>query len=629
MHSGELVRVDLSSGKISRVPISGEVLKDYLGGRGLNMRLLFPFLSRPGDPFDPKSPIVMSPGLMCGIPSLGSRMNISARSPESGYLGDSNIGGELGAELKASGIDCLFIVGQSSTPVYLWVHDREVEIRDAARLWGKDTVQTQKEIRKELQDDRAKVGCIGEAGENKVRFAGIRTGLKNSAGRTGMGAVMGAKRLKAVAVRGTQDIPLEDPEGYLNCYQEIYSNLLQRRWVKALGRWGTPLLMKNSNDLGFLRVRNNQLTTFGKQGEALDAEHLDHYSTGMVSCASCPAHCRHRYQILEGPYAGTMGEGPEYASIGSMGSTLGNGNLESAIYATELCNRYGLDTISTGSYIAWAMELYQRKIIDDSTVGYPLRWGDQKAIIKLIHQIAHRDGFGNILADGVFASEIFGTEGSGFLLQVKNLPIEMTDERAPKSFALGMATATRGACHMRSRPSLDVIGLPETLLKDLYGGEVSASYLDYHGKGRMVWWHERLNALCDALGVCRFLSVFSSPHAPQAEQFSELLYRAFGEKFSSEDLWDVGERICTLERMILIGNGLDKDNDTLPSRYFDEPIQGGPAQGEMIDRTRFNEMLEEYYYLHGWDNLGVPQESTLKRLGLGEITSINARHHED
>ena len=623
MHSGELVRVDLGSGKISRVPISGEVLKDYLGGRGLNMRLLFPFLSRPGDPFDPKNPIVMSPGLMCGIPSLGSRMNISARSPESGYLGDSNIGGELGAELKASGIDSLFIVGQSSTPVYLWVHDREVEIRDAARLWGKDTVQTQKEIRKELQDDRAKVGCIGEAGENKVRFAGIRTGLKNSAGRTGMGAVMGAKRLKAVAVRGTQDIPLEDPEGYLNCYQKVYSNLLQRRWVKALGRWGTPLLMKNSNDLGFLRVRNNQLTTFGKQGEALDAEHLDHYSRGMVSCASCPAHCRHRYQILEGPYAGTMGEGPEYASIGSMGSTLGNGNLESAIYATELCNRYGLDTISTGSYIAWAMELYQRKIIDDSTVGYPLRWGDQKAIIKLIHQIAHRDGFGNILADGVFASEIFGTEGSEFLLQIKNLPIEMTDERAPKSFALGMATATRGACHMRSRPSLDVIGLPETLLKDLYGGEVSASYLDYHGKGRMVWWHERLNALCDALGVCRFLSVFSSPNAPQVEQFSELLYRAFGEKFSSEDLWDVGERICTLERMILIGNGLDKDNDTLPSRYFDEPIQEGPAQGEVIDRTQFNEMLEEYYYLHGWDSLGVPQESTLKRLGLGEITSVN------
>ena len=629
MHSGELVRVDLSSGKISRISLSNQVLQDYLGGRGLNMRLLFPFLSRPGDPFDPASPLVMSPGLMCGIPSLGARMNISARSPESGYLGDSNIGGELGAEFKASGIDSLFIVGQSNTPVYLWIHDDEVEIRNATSLWGKDTVQTQIEIRKELQDDRIKVGCIGQAGENKVRFAGIRSGLKNSAGRTGMGAAMGAKRLKAVAVRGTQDIELKDPQTYLECYQKVYSNLLQRRWVKALGRWGTPLLMQYANDLGFLGVRNNQLTTFGMQGKALEAEHLDHYSKGMVSCAGCPAHCRHRYQILTGPYAGTMGEGPEYASIGSMGSTLGNEDLESAIYATELCNRYGLDTISTGSYIAWAMELYQRKIIDDSIVGYPLHWGDQKAIIRLIHQIARREGFGEVLAEGVFASEAFGTEGSKFLLQIKNLPIEMTDERAPKSFALGMATATRGACHMRSRPSLDVIGLPEALLENLYGGKVSSSYLDYRGKGRMVWWHERLNALCDALGVCRFLSVFSSPHAPQPKQFSELLYRAFGERFSSEDLWDVGERICTLERMILIGNGLGKADDTLPSRYFDEPIQGGPAEGEVIDRSQFNEMLEEYYSLHGWDKRGVPRETMSRRLGLKDITSVDAIHNED
>lgn len=629
MRSGVLVTVDLDCGEIDHVPIGEKVLHDYLGGRGLNMRLLFPFLSRPGDAFDSRSPIVMSPGLMCGIPSLGSRMNISARSPESGYLGDSNIGGEFGAELKASGIDSLFIVGQSKSPVYLWVHDGEVEIRDATHLWGKDTVQTQREIRKELSDDRVKVGCIGLAGENRVRFAGVRTGLKNMAGRTGMGAVMGVKRLKAVAVRGTGDISLQDAVAYLNSYQKICSDLLQRKWIKELGRWGTPLLMQYSNALGFLGVRNNQQTTFGTQGEALGAEHLDQYSTGMVSCTSCPVHCRHRYQISTGPYAGTMGEGPEYASIGSLGSTLGNGDLESAMYAIELCNRYGLDTISTGSYIAWAMELYQRGIIDNSTVGYPLPWGGQESIIRLIHEIAHREGFGDILAEGAIASETFGTEGKKFLLQIKHLPIEMTDERAPKSFALGMATASRGACHMRSRASLDVIGLPQTLLKDLYGGEVSSSYGDYLGKGRMVWWHERLNALCDALGVCRFLSVFSSPHAPQAEQFSQLLRLAFGDLFSAEDLWDVGERTCTLERIILISHGLGKDDDTLPSRYFDEPISEGPAKGEVIDRSRFNEMLEEYYSLHGWDNRGVPKESTLQRLGLEDIPSVIAKQDED
>ena len=619
MFSGKLAKIDLDEARVEIEPISRATLRDYLGGRGLNMRLLFPSLSRPGDSFDPSSPIVFSPGLSCGIPSLGSRMSISARSPETGFLGDANMGGELGAALKASGISSLFITGRSSRPVYLWVHNQTVEIRDARKLWGRDPIQTQKDIRSELADNDIQVGCIGLAGENRVRFAGVRTGLKNMAGRTGMGAVMGSKNLKAIAVRGNLDIELKNPEGYLAAYQKIFTQLLEGKWVQALGRWGTPLLMQKSNAQGFLAVRNNQLTTFGDKGIQLGAESLDTYSTGMVSCTSCPAHCRHRYQMLDGPYAGTVGEGPEYASIGSMGSKLGSADLESAIYASELCNRYGLDTISTGSYISWAMELYQRGIIGEAEIGYPLKWGDQEAIIKLIGQIASRQGFGDILAEGSFACENLGNDAAGFLLNIKNLPIEMTDERPTKAFALGMATASRGACHMRSRASLDVIGLPEDLLKKIFQGNVSRSYLDYRGKGRMVWWQERLNALCDSLGVCRFLSVFSSPHAPQATQFCELLDLAFGEHFSEAELLDVGERICTLERMVLIGNGLGKADDTLPARYFNEPIPAGPAAGEVIDRLKFDEILTEYYSLHGWDSDGVPKEATLKKLGLYEI----------
>jgi aldehyde:ferredoxin oxidoreductase len=620
MLTGKLAKIDLAEGRVDLEPISHATLRDYTGGRGLNMRLLYPYLRSPGDPYNPQSPLALSHGLMCGIPSLGSRMSISARSPETGYLGDANMGGELGAELKASGVNSLFITGQSSRPVYLWVHDHTVEIRDAQRLWGRDALQTQKIIREELGDNEIKVGCIGLAGENRVRFAGVRTGLKNMAGRTGLGAVMGSKKLKAIAVRGKADIELNDPNGYLAAYQQIFLKLLEGKWIQALGRWGTPLLMQRSNSQGFLSVRNNQHTTFGEKGTQLNAGHLDKYSLGMVSCTSCPAHCRHRFQITDGPYAGTIGEGPEYASIGSMGSKLGNADLESAIYATELCNHYGLDTISTGSYIAWAMELYQRGIISDAQVGYPLKWGDPKAIIKLIGQIAKRQGFGHVLAEGSFARSTLGKDAGEFLLQIKNLPIEMTDERPTKSFALGMATASRGACHMRSRPSMDVLGLPEDLLKKIFKGDVSRSYLEYRGKGRMVWWQERLNALCDSLGVCRFLSVFSSPHAPRAAQFAELLHLAFGEQLSEEALLDVGERICTLERLILIGNGLGKDEDSLPSRYFDQPIDGGPAEGEVIDRMKFNEMLEEYYSLHGWDDLGVPTESTLKRLGLDDIS---------
>lgn len=621
MYHSVLAKIDLTSGTTNLISLSEKILQQYMGGRGLNMRLLFPSLSRPGDPYAPDAPLVMSHGLMCGIPSLGSRMSISARSPETGYLGDANMGGELGAELRSSGIDSLYITGHSPEPVYIYINNGKVEIRDATQFWGKDTVQTQVKIRKELGDDQIKIGCIGGAGEKKVRFAGVRTGLKNMAGRTGMGAVMGAKRLKAIAVRGTNDISLFEPQEYMACYQKIFSRLLKGKWVQALGRMGTPLLMNNSNSLGFLSVKNNQSTTFGDQGKNLYAEKLEKHSAGMVSCVSCPAHCRHRFQIMDGPYAGTMGEGPDYASIGSMGSKIGNSNLESAIYASELCNRYGIDTISTGSYISWAMELFEKGIIDESVTKYPLRWGDQEAIIKLIHQISNRQEFGDILAEGTFAIDTLGPESDRFLLKIKNLPIEMTDERATKSFALGMATASRGACHMRSRPSLDVIGLPEELLRKVFNGDISSSYLDYKGKGRIVWWQERLNALCDSIGVCRFLSVFSSPNAPQAEQFSELMYLAFGKRFTEDELLDVGERVCTLERMIMIGNGLTKDDDTLPARYFDEPVKEGPSKGEVIDKTEFNNMLEEYYALHGWNNQGNPEPETLKKLGLSNLST--------
>ncbi|MBW1999401.1 MAG: aldehyde ferredoxin oxidoreductase family protein [Deltaproteobacteria bacterium] len=620
MDPGRLVKIDLEKGIVDHQVIPDEVIRDFCGGRGLNMRLLSPHLLRPGDPLAPDNPIVFSPGLLCGLPSLGSRMSISSRSPETGHLGDSNMGGELGVEMKAAGIDALMVVGRSNSPVYILIQDDRVEIRDARHLWGNDPVETQKHIRSELQDERVRIATIGIAGENRVRFAGVRTGLKNMAGRTGMGAVMGSKKLKAVAVRGTRDIQPRDPRGYLAFYREVYDGILKSKWVKALGRWGTPLLMKNSNTLGFLSVRNNQSTTFGDKGDYLDAEHLDTYSKGMVACTSCHVHCRHRYYIDAGPYAGTLGEGPEYASIGSMGSKLGNEDLECAIFASELCNRLGLDTISTGSYIAWAMELYQRGIIDESLVGYPIPWGDQGAIIRLLRDIANREGFGDILAEGRLALEAIVPEGKKYLLQIKGLPIEMTDERAPKSFALGMATASRGACHMRSRPSLDVLGLPAPLLRDIYGGEVSPSYLDYEGKGRMVWWHERNNAFCDSLGVCRFISVFSSPNAPKAKEFARLIYHAFGRKYDPGELWDAGERVCTLERMILLGNGITRDDDTLPSRYFDEPIEDGPARGEVIEPARFQEMLQEYYYLHGWDIHGVPRESTLRRLGLSGVT---------
>ncbi|MBW2411319.1 MAG: aldehyde ferredoxin oxidoreductase family protein, partial [Deltaproteobacteria bacterium] len=568
------------------------------------------------DPFSPHNPLIFGAGLLTGILGFGSRVSITSKSPESGHLGDANMGGEFGAELVKAGFSHLVITGRSPKPAYLFIRDGEVEIRSAQTLRGCDTVETQQKIRALLGDDRLQTACIGPAGENRVRYAAIRSGLKSAAARTGMGAVMGSKNLKAVTVRGTRDIRISDPKKYLSYYRRQLRRLMQTNWVQALGKQGTPLLFGAANAVGFLSVRNNQFTSVGEQGYRLEAEALEPFSNGMVACHACPVHCRHRFVIEAGPYKGTRGEGPEYASIGSLGTKLGNLDLENIITAVERCNRYGLDTISAGSYIAWAMELYQHGILDRKITGIPLAWGNGKSILKILEMIAHRKGFGDILAEGSFARDRLGDSSRDYLMEIKGLPIEMTDERLPKSFALGLATSTRGACHMRSRPSMDALGLPQALLKKIYGGPVSNRMASYSGKGRMVWWHELLHAVTDALGVCRFLTAFSSPHGLQYRQFARLIKHSTGLEMSSKQLRTIAERIYTLERMMLVGDGISRKDDTLPKRYFEEPIPEGPAKGSVIDITGFDRMLDENYRLHGWDRDGIPTKRTLKRLGI-------------
>jgi aldehyde:ferredoxin oxidoreductase len=608
--------VDLSAGSIRIKPLPLERRQQYIGGRGMNMFLLSRHYTPSLDPFSPHNPLIFGAGLLTGTLGFGSRVSIASKSPESGHLGDANMGGEFGAELVKAGFSHLVITGRSPKPAYLLIRNGEIEIRSGRSLMGLDTVETQQKIRSVLRDDRLQTACIGIAGENSVRYAAIRSGLKNAAARTGMGAVMGSKNLKAIAVRGTRDIRISDPKRYLNYYQRQLKKLMQTNWVQALGKQGTPLLFGAANAVGFLSVRNNQLTSVGDQGYRLEAEALEPFSSGMVACYACPAHCRHRFMIDAGRYKGTRGEGPEYASIGSLGTKLGNLDLENIISAVERCNRYGLDTISTGSYIAWAMELYQRGILDRKKTGIPLEWGNGTSILKIIEIIAHRKGFGDTLAEGAFARDMIGDSSMDYLLEIKGLPIEMTDERLPKSFALGLATSTRGACHMRSRPSMDALGLPQALLKKIYGGPISNRIASYNGKGRMVWWHELLHAVTDALGVCRFLTAFSSPHALQYRQFARLIKLATGLEMSSGQLRTSAERIYTLERMMLVGDGICRKDDTLPKRYFEEPIPEGPAKGCVIEMKSFDRMLDEYYRLHGWDHDGIPTKRTLDRLGI-------------
>lgn len=604
--------IDLGESSIRVQSFAPELRQQYIGGRGMNMYLLSKYYKPSLNPLAPENPLIFGAGLLTGTPGFGSRVNVSAKSPESGHLGDANMGGDFGAELVKAGFSHLVITGRSRRPVYLSIHNGEIQIRSAQRLMGLDTVETQRMTRSLAGDNRVQTACIGLAGENRVRFAAIRAGLKSAAARTGMGAVMGSKNLKAIAVRGTLDIRVAEPQRFLNIVQQQMRKLMQTNWIQALGMSGTPLLFGPANAAGFLGVRNNQFTSVGEQGCRLEAEALAPYSRGMVACFACPAHCRHRFEMKDS----TRGEGPEYASIGSLGTKLGNLDLDNILLAIERCNRYGLDTISTGSYIAWAMELYQRGILNHEKTGVHLEWGNQRSILEMIDRIACREGFGDLLAEGSYATEMLGAFSEDYLLAIKGLPIEMTDERLPKSFALGLATSTRGACHMRSRPSMDVLGLPQAVLKKIYGGPVSNRIASYRGKGRMVWWHELLHAITDALGVCRFLSAFSSPHGLQYRQFARFIRLATGLEISSGQLRTVAERITTLERRMLVGDGISRKDDTLPNRYFEEPIPEGPAKGCVIERQHFDHMLDEYYQLHGWTKDGIPAQRTLSRLGI-------------
>ena len=617
--------VNLSTEKIVQKPISKKMRSLYLGGRGINMYLLYNHVKPRINPLGPENVLLIGAGLIGGIPCLGSgRCDIAAKSPLTGAVGDSNIGGFFAPELRFAGFDHLVIVGSAKKPVYLWINDGEIKIKDASSLWGKDAFETQTAIRNDLGDEDIKCLVIGTAGENLVRFANVRTGMKNSAGRTGMGCVMGSKKLKAIAVRGTMNLEFAYPDELLKYCKEMNDMIMSTRWAKAQSRWGTMVIFNNTNTTGLIRTRNFQLNR-SEEGRDLEPESMDRYSIGMAGCYGCTVHCRHRYVLREGPYAPLFGEGPEYTSLGAFGTMVDCKKMETVLVANHLVNKYGLDTLETGGLIAWAMELYEKGIIDEkNTGGLKLKWGNEEVLFKLIGQIAHRKGFGNLLADG-FKTAIaeVGKGSEYYAIQIKGMSNLHSDERPTPSLALGIATSTRGADHLRSRPAIDLYGLPEDLLEEIYGAPVSPDYTSYEGKSQMVWWQERLYAVTDSIGICKFQTVFCAVNAPKWEEFSKLIQLATDVRFTKVQIMEVGERIYTIERMFNLREGFSRKDDMLPERYFTEPTPIGlpMARGKKIDRNRFEKMLDEYYALHGWNENGVPKKETLDKLGLDTESS--------
>ena len=621
----KIATIDLSTGEIETAPIPIEMRKAYLGGRGLDMYLLYNHL-RPGvDPLGPDNVLTVSAGLLVGtLASASARTHIGAKSPLTGYVGSSNMGGFFAPELRWAGFDHLVIKGKASGPVYLWINDGEIEIRDATDLWGEDIPTTQTLIREELNDPEIQALCIGVAGENLVRFANVMTGVKNAAGRTGMGAVMGSKNLKAIAARGTMDIEIRFPEEALENNARLMEHIASTKFAQIMQKWGTMFIYGVTNTTGLVRVQNFQLNQ--QVGGDVESEHIEEHALGTEGCYGCIIHCRHKYRVPEGPYAGAYAEGPEYTSQGAFGMMVGCNSFETILVGNHLVNKYGIDTLETGSLIAWAMELYEKGILtDEDTDGLKLEWGNDEAVFEMIERIAQRKGLGDILAEGPLrAAEKIGQDSLKYCIHVKGMSNLHSDERPTPSLALGIATSSRGADHLRSRPAIDLYHLPESLLRKIYGGPkpydgpLSSDYASYEGKARMVLWQEMLYEAVDCTGVCKFHSIFLSPNLIGFEELSKLIYLNTGLEFTPEEIWDIADRAYTVERLFNIREGLTRADDWLPDRYFDEPTPLGMpiVRHKSIDRGAFEQMIDEYYELHGWDEQGVPRPETLKNLGL-------------
>ena len=597
--------IDLSKEKVSIKQTPDSLKKLFLGGRGLNNYYLYKMLKPGIEPFSPDNVLIFGTGFLTGtlVPN-SSRFNVSAKSPETGFLGDANCGGYFAAELRYAGFDRLIIHGKAKKPCYLYVTDNTIEIKDAKDYWGMDTTEVQQTLKKDLGQVEAAV--CGVAGENLVRFACVRTGVKNAAGRCGLGAVMGSKQLKAVVAKGKQGIEIAHPKEMLETVEELKEYIMNSKISSILGSVGTPLLYEVSNTLGAIRTKNSQLNAWS---ESLNADVVETFVDKMIGCSSCIIHCRHRNKL--------GGEGPEYTALGLLGANIGIEDTAHVIELNNVCNELGLDISSSGTILGWTFELYEKGIINKEMTGEKLCFGDFELAKKLLYQISRREGFGDILAESTRNVERFGKTSKDILIAVKGLPqSDPHDVRYIKAFALGIATSSRGADHLRSRPTLEIfLNLPQEVRDRIYGKGVPGDPTSYKGKEKTVYFSDNIFAAIDSLGICKFICHgFNSPHFIDYTWMKKLIHCASGWQFKEKDIQEIGKRVIDIERMFLNRERISRKDDTLPKRYFDDPMPLKIAKGHHIDRKEFDKMLSRYYKLRGWDNDGQVKKERVKEL---------------
>ncbi|MFA5906561.1 MAG: aldehyde ferredoxin oxidoreductase family protein [Desulfobacula sp.] len=633
----KIAYINLTTGDIEIKPIPMEVRKKFLGGRGLDAYLLYNHTKKGCDPLGPDNALIISGGILCAtLASATARTHVMAKSPLTGLLGSCNMGGFFAPEMAWAGFHHLVIKGKAKKPSYIYINNGKIEIRDAAGIWGKTVTDTQWAIHDELNDKEVKSLVIGPAGENLVAYANVMTGVKNAGGRTGMGAVMGSKNLKAVSCRGTMDVKITHPVEALEYNKKFIEQITGAKVNQTQGTLGTPFIWGATNSWGGVRTENfryNQL----EYADDIEPERIDDIATEtmgpyhMAGCFGCQVHCRAQYKIPSGKYKGKYDEGPEYTSQGAFGAEVGCRSAETVLAGNHLVDQFGMDNLETGSIISWAMECFEEGLLTkEQTDGIDLRFGNDEAVLEMIERICYRKGWlGDVLAKGgIPASKDIGKNSFDYLIQVKGMNNLHSDERATPALALNIATSSRGSDHLRSRPAIDLYHLPETVLRRIYStpipydGPLSSEHTEYVGKPWQVFWQENCYMAVDSLGICKYHTTFLGATLPNFENWPKVLYLNTGIEMTPEEIWKVARRNNMIERLFNLREGATRNDpekgDVLNHRYHDEPCKRGAIDviGRYIVKDKFDKMVDEFYEHKGLDKNGIPKKSTLKELGL-------------
>ncbi|MHA1839466.1 MAG: aldehyde ferredoxin oxidoreductase family protein [Candidatus Ranarchaeia archaeon] len=601
-YNGKILSIDLSSQKVSEIPLKKELVRRFIGGMGIGTKLIFDKMPVGVDPLSPQNIVFIGTGPVNGTGAqMFAQTCLVTKSPLSGTILNSYTGGHLSPQIKKAGVDGILLSNSSEKPVYLHIKNGQAYFHSAKQLWGLDTFETQKRLSK-LIGEKCQTLAIGPAGERMVRFATVQN-ARRSFGRGGPGAVLGAKNVKGIVFSGDTPIHAAHPEEYREALKElkeaIQKGLKGHTYISSITDNGTSTGNDIFNPVGHLATRNHQTGVFPpRTGDEnwygptfLREYHVKHYA-----CYMCPVHCGKYNQVREGEFKGLITEGPEYETCYAFGNECGNENLPAIIKADILCDSYGMDTISCGVTIAWAMEAFEKNVISkEDTDGIDLRFGNYHAMLETVEKIANREGIGDLLAEGSKrAAEKIGHDSISYAMQVKGLEFPGWMPRVMKGAGLGFATSPRGACHKRA------------LLPEEYGGG------DIEQREEKVIKHQdEVNARF-TLVACGFLG----DNCPES-LYAKLITHSTGIEFDAEEFLKTGARIWHLERTYNVLEGYTRDADVLPDRCF-EPIQTGPAKGRKFKRAEFDKMLDRYYELRGWSSEGIPSAKILKEFGLPE-----------